>query len=100
MMDAGYIQALAAFGAMLLAQLTLMGGWTWWLFRDVRAETRQTRQELREDMRQLDHNLRSDMSQLDHALREEMSQDHTRQELRADMGPAGGNEPNAAGVAG
>ncbi len=50
MIDAANIQAMAAFGAMLLAQLTLMGGWTWWLVRNSEGSLRE---EMRRNHREL-----------------------------------------------
>ena len=51
MMDAANIQAMVAFGAMLLALVTLIGGWMYWLTRDLRKEIRRVERGLREEMR-------------------------------------------------
>ena len=49
-MDATTVQAIAAVGALLLAQMTLIGGWVYWLVRDLRGEVHDVRSEVR-DMR-------------------------------------------------
>ena len=49
-MDPANIQAMAAFGAMLLALVTLIGGWMYWLVRDLREEIRRVERDLREEM--------------------------------------------------
>ena len=45
-MDATIAQAIAAVGALILAQMTLIGGWMYWLMRDLRSEMRRDHQEL------------------------------------------------------
>ena len=44
-MDATTVQAIAAVGALILAQMTLIGGWVYWLVRHLRSEMRRNHQE-------------------------------------------------------
>ena len=39
-LDAAGIQAIAAVGALMLAMITLIGGWTYWLVRDAERNLR------------------------------------------------------------
>ena len=60
-MDPANIQAMAAFGAMLLALVTLIGGWMYWLVRDLREEIRRVERDLREEIRRVERDLREEM---------------------------------------
>ncbi len=44
-------QGIAAVGGLMLAMITLIGGWVYWLFRDLRNDMRANIQDLRNDMR-------------------------------------------------
>ena len=50
-MDATTIQALASVVAMVLATLTLVGGWMYWLVRDLRTDMRTEMRNLLQDLR-------------------------------------------------
>ena len=47
-MDATTVQASVAVGALILAQITLIGGWVYWLVRDLRSDMRDLRSEVRD----------------------------------------------------
>ncbi len=51
MIDAASVQAIAAVGALMLALITLIGGWTWWLVRDLDRNLRREMGEIRSEMR-------------------------------------------------
>ena len=51
MIDAATFQAIAAVGALMLAMITLIGGWVYWLVRDLRADMRAEMREMRAEMR-------------------------------------------------
>ena len=74
-LDAAGIQAIAAGGALMLAMITLIGGWTYWLVRDaernLRTEMSFHREELRLYREQLDR-FREDMDR----IREDMRRNH------------------------
>ena len=59
------IEALAAAGGFMLALITLIGGWTYWLVRDsernVRREMELNRQEMERSRQELERNLRREM---------------------------------------
>jgi ABC-type nickel/cobalt efflux system permease component RcnA len=44
-------QGIAAVGGLMLAMITLIGGWVYWLFRDLRNDMRANIQDLRNDLR-------------------------------------------------
>ena len=97
-LDAAGIQAIAAVGALMLAMITLIGGWTYWLVRDAernlrtemsfhREELRLYREEmdrLREDMRREMDRFREDIREEMQRMREEMREEAAR--IREDMG--------------
>ncbi len=96
-LDAAGIQAIAAVGALMLAMITLIGGWTYWLVRDaernLRTEMSFHREELRlyrgemgrfrEDIRQEMDHFRGDMREDMNRIREDMRQETAR--IREDM---------------
>ena len=55
-MDATTVQAIAAVGALILAQMTLIGGWVYWLVRDLRSEMRHNRSEMRHNRSEMRRN--------------------------------------------
>ena len=85
-LDAAGIQAIAAVGALMLAMITLIGGWTYWLVRDaernLRTEMSFHREELRLYREEMDR-LREDMREQLQRMREEM--DRLREDMRRDM---------------
>ncbi len=85
-LDAAGIQAIAAVGALMLAMITLIGGWTYWLVRDaernLRTEMSFHREELRLYREEMDR-LREDMDRLREDMRREM--DRFREDIREEM---------------
>ena len=85
-LDAAGIQAIAAVGALMLAMITLIGGWTYWLVRDaernLRTEMSFHREELRLYREGLDR-IREDMREQMQRMREEM--DRFREDMREEM---------------
>ncbi len=53
MIDAASVQAIAAVGALMLALITLIGGWVFWLVRDLRSEIGNLREEMRRNHREV-----------------------------------------------
>ena len=89
-LDAAGIQAIAAVGALMLAMITLIGGWTYWLVRDaernLRTEMSFHREELRlyrEEMDRLREDMRREMDRFREDIREEM--DRFREDIREEM---------------
>ena len=83
-LDAAGIQAIAAVGTLMLAMITLIGGWTYWLVRDaernLRREMNLRLEETREEMRRMREDMREEMQR----FREEMREETAR--IREDMG--------------
>ena len=86
-LDAAGIQAIAAVGALMLAMITLIGGWTYWLVRDaernLRTEMSFHREELRlyrEEMDRFREDIREEMDRFREDIREEMQR--MREEMR------------------
>ena len=103
-LDAAGIQAIAAVGALMLAMITLIGGWTYWLVRDAernlrtemsfhREEMRLYREEMdriREDMREQMQRMREEMDRFREDMREETrlireDMNDIREDLREEM---------------
>ena len=87
MVDATSLQAAAAIGGFMLALISLIGGWTWWLIRDVernlRREIEQNQENLRREMERNQENLRREMERNQENLRQQMerSQENLRQQM-------------------
>ena len=85
-LDVAGIQAIAAVGALMLAMITLIGGWTYWLVRDaernLRTEMSFHHEELRLYREEMDR-LREDMREQLQRMREDM--DRLREDMRRDM---------------
>ena len=90
-LDAAGIQAIAAVGTLMLAMITLIGGWTYWLVRDAERNLRREMnlrleemnlrlEETREEMRRMREDMREEMQR----FREEMREETAR--IREDMG--------------
>ena len=79
-LDAAGIQAIAAVGALMLAMITLIGGWTYWLVRDAERNLRTEMSFHREELRLY----REEMDRLREDMRREM--DRFREDMREEMG--------------
>ena len=64
MIDAASVQAIAAVGALMLALITLIGGWVYWLVRDLRREIDNLRDDMRRSLRELQDEMRRNHREL------------------------------------
>ena len=82
MIETTGIETLAAAGGLMLALITLIGGWTYWLVRDsernVRREMELNRQEMERSRQEMERNLRREVASVEQSLRHEM--ERNRQE--------------------
>jgi predicted negative regulator of RcsB-dependent stress response len=69
-------QGIAAVGGLMLAMITLIGGWVYWLFRDLRNDMRANIQDLRNDMQANIQDLRNDLRANIQDLENKMDRNH------------------------